>query len=417
MAIADTVVTTATSTLNKVWRKIQGTVSQAIQFDNAEWDMFEEFFAPEGTPWSAREVTIALDINKAGGVASISEGGIEARENSKNLEEITITLVHFNARFNISKLVKFGDEGSRNQVTRDLTLRGLQKVRAMGEHWSDYVYGYSTGRLARTSTNVTATTQTLTLDQGYDSTVTDATYIMEKFRVGDWVASIDPGGTLKTNGIGEVTAVGATLDVTFNGSLDSNANDLIVKANSKGNTVLAATDYNKGLVGLLDMAKTASVHALSSVSVADWAVANADTAGGRMTGIRLRSAADQILDEGGGKATHIVTTRGVRRDLVDLERPALRYSDPIGMEIDGSVKMKGLKIIETKKVPPGYCFVFDKSALSRWNLLPKPDGKFAWADGKEYIDQSAYVFALDMPCATLIKNRKKLAYFSGLTES
>ena len=418
MAIATTI-TTSTSDLNKVWKKIQGKVAQAIQFDNQEWDMFDEFYAPEGTPWSAREVTIPLDINKKGGVASIKEGGYEAKPGSKNLEELTISLVHFNARFNISKLAKFGDEGSRNQVTRDLTLRGLQTVRAMGEHWSDYVYGYSTARLALTSTNATSASQTLTLTQGYDSTVTNAAYIADKFKVGDRVAIIR-SAALVTNGIGTITAVTPstpTIAVTMQGSCDVDANDLVVKANSMGDTDIDDTDYNRGLVGLLDMAKTASVHSLSSSSVADWDLALADTNGGRITGNRIRQALDEIEDEGNGNVTHLVTTRGVYRDLIDLERPAVRFSDPLGMEIDGNVKMKGRKIVKTKKVPPGYLFAFDKSALSRWNLLPKPDGQFSWGDGKEYIDQSGLVFAMDMPCATIIKNRKKLAYFSGLTES
>jgi len=414
-----TTITTATSDLNKVWRKIQGKLAMAVQFDNAEWDMFDEFMAPEGTPWSAREVTIPLDIYKKGGVASITEGGYEAKPQSKNLEELTITLVHFNARFNISKLAKFGDEGSRNQVTRDLTLRGLQTVRAMGEHWSDYVYGYSTGRLARTSTNATSASQTFTLDQGYDSTVTNAAYIADKFRVGDRIGVIR-SAALVTNGLGTITAINTstpTLTVTMDASCDVDANDIIVKANSVGATSIDDTDYNKGLVGFLDMSKTASIHGLSSSTAADWDVALADTNGGRITGLRIRQAIDEIADEGGGNVTHILTTRGVYRDLIDLERPAMRYSDPMGMEIDGNVKMKGRKIVQTKKVPPGYLFAFDKSALSRWTLLPKPDGSFSWADGKEYIDQSGYVFGMDMPCATLIKNRKKLAYFSGLTEN
>lgn len=422
MAALATTVTTSTSDLNKVWKKIQGDLAVAVQFDNAEWDMFDDFIAPEGTPWSAREVTIPLDINKKGGIASIKEGGYEANPSSKNLEELTITLVHFNGRFNISKLAKFGDEGSRNQVVRDLSIRGLQTVRAMGEHYSDYVYGYSTAILARTSTDATQSSGAYTLDQGYDSTVTDGAYICDKFRVGDRVAALDASNSnaLLANAIGTVTAVTVatpSITVTWAGSVNTDAGDFIVKTNSMGNTDIDDTDYNRGLVGFLDMAKTASVHGLSSSSVADWSIALADTAGGRMTGIRARKMIDEVLDEGGGTVSHIVTTRGVYRDLIDYERSALQVSDPMSMEIDGNVKSKGRKIITTKKVPPGYLFAFDKKALSRWALLPKPDGKFSWGEGKEYTDQSAMVFSIDMPVATLIKNRKCLAYASGLTES
>lgn len=421
MAALSTTITTSTSDLNKVWKKIQGKVATAIQFDNDEWDMFDEFMAPEGTPWSAREVTIPLDIQKKGGIASIKEGGYEANPQSKNLEELTVTLVHFNGRFNISKLAKFGDEGSRNQVTRDLTLRALQTVRAMGEHYADYVYGYSTAILARTSTDATQSSGAYTLDQGYDSTVTSGAYICDKFKVGDRVAALDASNSnaLLANGLGTVTAVTPatpSITVTWAGSVNTDAGDFIVKANSMGNTDINDTDYNRGLVGFLDMAKTASVHGLSSSSVADWAAGYASTSGGRMTGLRGRAAVDTIRDLGGGTVSHIVTTRGVYRDLIDYERSALQVTDPMSMEIDGNVKSKGRKIITTKKVPPGYAFLFDKKSLSRWALLPKPDGAASWGEGKEYIDQSGLVFAIDMPVATIIKNRRNFGYFSGLTE-
>jgi hypothetical protein len=50
MATATTVGTTSGTTVNKVWKTIQGELATAIQFDNAEWDMVDDFVQPEDTP-------------------------------------------------------------------------------------------------------------------------------------------------------------------------------------------------------------------------------------------------------------------------------------------------------------------------------------------------------------------------------
>jgi hypothetical protein len=414
MSTAATAVTTGGTDVNKIWRIVQGDLAQGIQFENDEWNMVDDFVVPEDLPFSARSVTIPVDMIEGAGIASIPEGGVEARESSPNAREITITMQQFNGRFNASRLSMYADK-SEAQVEKQLKFQGAHKLRDLSRHFSDYFYGTSNAYLAQASATQTATTMTITLQGGYGvSGITDGTFISQKFKVSDWIAVIN-GGTLVANGIGQITAVTAAprIVVVFNGSCTVTSADYIVKANSKGNTTIAHTDYSRGLVGMVDITTTASVHSLSSSTDANWDVAYADTSTARFNGLEVIRAEDEIANEGGGKVTHILIDQGVRRDWINYERQALRFSDPMSMETDGNIKSKGRKILPSKRVPPGYVYCFDKSALSKWTLLPKPDGKFSWGDGKEYIDENAVVFRIDMPVALVCRNRKKFAYFTG----
>jgi hypothetical protein len=419
MATAATAVTTSGSDVSKIWRIVQGELAQGIQFENDEWEMVDDFVPPEDLPFSARSVTIPIDIIEGAGVASIPEGGVEARELSPNAREITVTMQQFNKRFNASRLAMYADK-SEAQVEKQLKFQGAHAIRDLSRHFSDYFYGTSNAYLAQATATQTATTMTISLMGGYGvSGITDSAFITSKFKVSDWVAGINTGA-LVTNAIGQVTAVSVantTITVVWNGSVTLTSADYIVKANSKGNTSLAHTDYSRGLVGMVDITTTASVHSLSSSTDANWDVAYSDTTSTRFNGTKITRAEDEIANEGGGKVTHVLIDQGVRRDWINYERAALRFSDPMNMETDGSIKSKGRKILPSKRVPPGYVYTFDKSALSKWTLLPKPDGKFNWGDGKEYIDENAVVFRIDMPVALITRNRKKFAYFTGQTRA
>ena len=419
MAVATTSITTSGTSVNKVWKKIQGSLAEGIQFESEEFDMVDDFAAPEDTPFSAREVTIPIDINEGAGVASIPEGGYEARESSPNVEEITVSMVQFNKRFNASRLAMYADKGEA-QIKRQLLHQGAHAIRDLGRHFSDYFYGVSNGYLAQVNATTTATTGTYTLISGYGvSGVTDPAFLVDKFRAGDYVALV-ASSALVTNAIGLVGARSAsagTMVVTWNGSVVATSGDYIVKANSKGNTTIAHTDYSRGLTGMVDITTASSLHSLATSSVPNWDVAYSDTAAGRFSGTKVTRAEDEIANEGGGKVTTLLMDQAVRRDWINLERAALRFDSPMGMETDGSVKSKGRKILATRRVLPGFVYAFDKSALSKWTLLPKPDGKFSWGEGKEYIDENGMVFRIDMPVALICKNRKKFAYFSGQTRA
>jgi hypothetical protein len=414
MATATTSVTTSGTDVNKVWRIVQGELAQGIQFDNDEWEMVDDFTPPEDLPFSARSVTIPVDLNEGAGIASIPEGGFEARESSPNAEEITVTMQQFNGRFNASRLAMYSDK-SEAQVEKQLKFQGAHKIRDLSRHFSDYFYGVSNGYLAQNSALLTATTMTITLQGGYGvAGITDAAFLLSKFKVGDYVAGINTGA-LVTNAIGRVASkTSAHMVVVWNGSVTLASADYIVKANSKGNTALAHTDYSRGLVGMVDITTASALHSLTHDN---WVAAYSDTNAGRFNGSKVTRAEHEIGNEGGGKVTTILIDQAVQRDWINYERAALRFAEPMGMETDGSIKSKGRKIIASRRVPPGYVYAFDKSALSKWTLMPKPDGKFAWGDGKEYIDENAVVFRIDMPVALITRNRKKFSYFTNQTQA
>ena len=418
MAAASTVITTSGSSVNNIWRQVQGDLAVGLQFENDEWDMVDDFVPPDDLPFSARSVEIPVDIIEGAGVASIPEGGTEARESSPNARLITVTMQQFNKRFNASRLAMYADK-TEAQIEKQLRFQGAHALRDLSRHFSDYFYGTSNAYLAQASATQTATTMTVTLIGGYGvSGITDGSFLASKFKVGDYVAAIN-GGALVANAIGKVGTVATTprLVITWNGDVTLTSGDYIVKANSKENTTIAGTDYSRGLVGLVDITTASSVHSLADSTDANWSVAYSDTTSTRFNGTKVTRADDEIGNEGGGKVTHILIDQGVRRDWINYERAAVRFNDPLSMETDGNIKSKGRKILASRRVPPGYVYTFDKSALSKWTLLPKPDGKFSWGDGKEYIDENALVFRIDMPCALITRNRKKFAYFTNQTSA
>lgn len=421
MAAATYTPTTSSSGLNKIWRKVQGELQQGLQFMSEEWEALDDLENFD-IDWSAREITVPIDINEGAGVASIPEGGYEARPSSPNVEEITLSWVLFNKRFTASKTARWIDtKNPEAELKKQLVYQGMKAVQDLGRHFSDYSYGYSTGVLALTDSDLAGGTDTLTLKDAYGDATTNidtAAYLAAMFKVGDWVAAINDS-TLVTSGIGEITAITAatpSIAVTWNGSASDTTNDLkIVKANSLENTTLAGTDFNKGLVGWLEMLTSTSVHSLASSSVANWSVAYSDTAAGRFSGVKLHRAKDEIRNEGGGKVTDMVIDQGVYRDLIALQQAALRFSDPFAMELDGDVKSKGMKIFSSRRVPPGMVILYDRKSVKRMSLLPKPGERLAWSDGEKIKDQSGYVFCLDFPCQRVVTNRKNLAYFQNQT--
>src|SRR5690606_13353859 len=104
------------------------------------------------------------------------------------------------------------------------------------------------------------------------TTAAQKAFIADKFKVGDQVALVNPGGgTLVTNAIGKVTAVNpATPSITVTwipGNVDPSDGDYVVLANGANASVLAHTSYNRCLVGLLEMMTRSEEHSLNSSHV------------------------------------------------------------------------------------------------------------------------------------------------------
>lgn len=423
MAAQSNSVTTAAS-LNKFWRKIQGNISKAFAHGKRqEKQLFDSLPAFEA-PYSAYEVTFPLDLAERGGVASLVDGGHMAKPSSVNAVEATVSAQHFNARFAISDIAKYADRGMENQLARQLVTQATQKVDAMVEHFSDYMHGSATGLLATTDTDISGSSATLTLAAGYGvAGITNAKFLASMFKVGDRVVALDSSNALidSTDSFGEVTAVSktnGTITVTFDGSITYSTNGIrLYKANNlEGTTAAGGSDLNKGLVGFIDGFTATSLQNVTTSAQPNWSVAYSDTASGRFTHTKLRRGRDEIMNDGGLNANTLLLAQGVYRDMIAQERAGLRYDDAGGLSFDGDVKAKGLKIVSTKNVPPGYVYLFANEAINKWEILPTTD-KPTWGDLDPSETLAGAYGRVDWFGNLVWKNRKGLAYWSAATEA
>lgn len=416
--------TTSETDMNKIWRKVQGDLMIGFNFMAEEYEMLDSLKQFK-IDWSAREIIVPIDLNEGAGVASIPEGGWEAVPSSPSVEEISLSWILLNKRFTASLTAQYIDQ--RNQeamIRRQIVYQGRKAVEAIGTSFADYFYGFSTGYLARLSGDpgTASASHTLTLDDGYGVAGIDtASFVTEKFKVGDRVALVR-SGSLVSNAIGTISArdlSAGTIDVDWIGSVNPADDDYVVKANSQENETISGTDYNRGLTGLLEITTSDSVHGLSASSDNEnWDVALDDSTSARFDTVYLLNAQDSIEDNGGGSITHMLMARGVYRDALDNQLGSLRFDSPFNLQLDGELKSRGVEIKRTKRVPNGYVFAFDKGSFHRMTLLRKPSAGSApqWRDGEKIPDRSGKVFSIDFPVALVTTNRGNFAVFSGKTE-
>jgi hypothetical protein len=266
---------------------------------------------------------------------------------------------------------------------------------------------------------VTATTCTLTLTSAYgDTNLTDSAFITSMLDVGDQVALVR-AAALVTNGFGEVSTItdnGTTCVavIIMSGSVTTAANDIVVFANSMisaaSSTLAAGASYNRHPVGLKDAAETASVHSLSSATVATWAAALVSSTAGRYSFIKERKARQAIQNKGGGKLN--------LRIWADGERGALRFSEATDLQFDGALKTKGVTAFTSRRVPNGHVFLMDKGkSVKKFALVKKPSGDApAWNDGDKAEDRNALKFSIDFPYALVHTARANMAEYRAQTE-
>lgn len=422
MAVGTLAYTTSGTTLNKVYRKIQGGMMKVFQAKTEEWQLIDEI-PDHDINLSAREMTVPIDVNESYGVAMIPEAGREANPTTPNLDEITIGWNNLNKRFTASLTAKYLDKkAAEGQIVRQLKYQAMKAMEAISNRVGQQFYGFSTGVVCKQSTVATSATISLTLKDAYgDSALDDTAYLSSFFAIGDWVALVR-SAALVTNAVGEITAKPAdgVIVVVFIGSVTSADDDEIVFANnaaSSANTLAANTDYNKWPVGLKDAIESASVHSLSNTSVANWDAALVNTSGGRYTVIKERKAKQAIQNKGDGKVDIRIIANGVSNDVLDSQLDALRFSSANSLEFDGAYKTKGVKEFTSRKVPAGHVFLMDKEAFSKFSLVPKPsEGAPSWADGDKAEDFNALKFSIDFPYGFVVQSRRKMAEYRGLTE-
>jgi hypothetical protein len=413
------------SSLNKFWKKIQGNVAKSFAHGKRpEKQFYNGLTAFEGAP-SAYEVTFPLDIQERGGVASITDGGYMAKASSVNAVEATVSAVHFNARFSISDISKYSDRGMANQLARQIVVQATQKAEAHNEHFADYFHGTSSAVLATTDSDISGTSgQALTLAAGYGTAgITNAKFLASMWKVGDRGVALTSADALVdgADSFFEVTGVNKTtgvITVTFDGSVTYSTNGIrLYKANNlEGTTAAGGSDISKGLVGMQDIFEATSLHSVSGSTYANWTAAYSDTNAGLFTPAKFRRGKDEIMNDGGVEADTLFLAQGVYRSMLSQERAGLRYEDAAALSFDGDVKAKGVKIISTKGVPPGYVRMMAKSALNKWEILPTSDNP-SWGDLLPSETLAGAYGRVDWYGNVICKNRKGLAYWTSATEA
>lgn len=419
MALLTTTATLSGSDVQDFWRTIETKAYDAISVLTPEMGWMNKL-KTEDIPWSFKATKLRLNLNEDGQVAFIGEGGYKAQAQSSDLEEASITLAYLSGRFSFTDWAELADKGQRNQSLEQIKGQAKNKTAAIARAVGRMFWGSSTGVLALTDTDLSSTTPVCTVYAGFGNTgITDGTYITGLFRVGDRYAFVN-GSSLVV--FGTCTAVTpATPSVSF--TLDSNpsvtTNGLkIVGAASIENTTIDGTDFNKWAPGMNDFFGSGSLHSLTH---ANWAPAYTDTtSGGRMTGIRWRKG-DQMVEDYGPAGHSIdlrILDRGVELDMIDYERPGLRFSSPMGMEIDGDVKMRGKMFEGSKNVPPGWAVGLSRKGLGKIELTPQvnenPDSGPAYKV-QEYQDRTVKVAELRMLLGTVFRARRAGVYYTGLT--
>lgn len=380
MALATPTLTTGGTDLVKLQRKVQADVKWLVMVKTPEWGLFD-LLPSSSLPHSAREVTQAVFLDEQGGGAAIAEFGYEARAKTRPPHELTLTYMTLNSRFSISGLSRRLSQMDGKAYLQD-QLRAQVKRDAQGfsRRFSQVAYGLSSGLICKTSTNATATSQTLTLIDAYgatDAASDTASFLAGMFSIGDTIAVVRSGAII-TNGIGTITAkslTNGTISVTMVGSADVDANDEIYFAESVENDVAStgSCDINKWTPGLTDARDTVSVHSLSSSTVPDWA-ATVTATSGRVNGTKVMSMQHSIENKGGSGPFVFIHSQGIKRDIYNQQFAAVRFSDPLSMRLDGDVKIgEGITPFTSKYVPPGFACLTPKKALVKWPLGDWPD--------------------------------------------
>jgi len=411
---------TAVSDLVKGYRKTATKLYPAFKSRVEEFSWVDDIDDEEIIP-SGRENLIPLDIKRGYGTAMIPDGGYEARTVTPAMNEGSFSFVEASSRFFISRLARAFDERARKQqIIRQIKYQSKKSLESLARRVGLQFYGFSTGLVCKTSTAATATTGTYTINSGFGvSGISNGTYLASLFEVGDGVA-IATGGTLTSNAIGTVSAKATTptLTIVWGGSVVSANNDEIVFANAVTDATVAATDYGRWPSGLLDGITSTSVMGLSSSTEANWAAAINNSSGGRFSYVSLKKARQAIMNSSDGTLSDVIWSNGVENDVEAGERSARIYSSS-ALDLDGSVKAKGVTFRTSQLVPPGYAFVLDKSkAMGKKLLTDKPDadGSVDFGDLYKAEDRSGWKGGFSLIMAYVWRCRGAAGLYSGLTE-
>lgn len=384
----------------KIWRKVQGTAVDAINFKVEELKLIDSLSNAKLAP-SLREVTRPIFTARDGGVASIAEGAAKARPMSPTPQEVSVSLVHLQKQFAIAQLVlMISRMGGDTQVVKQFKYQLRMAIAAMSDQIGDYFYAPSSGVLATTDSDLSGATTVLTLAAGLNqSWITDGTYLTNLFKSGSSANGADNvhvlnAGSQITNAYGYVSSKSAsagTITITWNGSAPSDTTNSIqvVKANSLEST---ANDYNRAFVGLMDVIFGGSgLHGLTDAD--NWVAAFTDTTGGRLDGTRLEKGMDAIEDKSPYKANKVVWSKGVKRDVKAQYKSSLLFNDAYAIPIDGDIKARGLEFFASRRVPPTFATAFASDAIEKFFWKPSLDEAEGMTEG-DLLEAEDYTFSI-----------------------
>lgn len=409
------------SSVDKIWAKAQGSLQTGYNFMSSEFKAMRDFKELDIDP-SLREMTVPVRLLEDRGVTSLPEGGREAEPMSRNAVDATISFIHLNGRFTISKRARWSKSTSPKGALFDqFKYQGMTKMEALMRVASDMYYGYGTNYICQTSTNATQSSGTYTLLNAFgDSSITNAAYIANLIKVGDRVALVRSGSLVANSAGGEVTAVTPatpSVAITWGGSVDSDANDYLVFSNGASASTIAHTSYNRGLAGLRDICTSTSYQNISGSTYPNWTVAYSDTSSGRFNGTKWRRGLDEIQNDGRENATvRTIMAKGVRRDVAAQYAAGVRFDDSMDMEIDGEPKARGRKFAGTKRVPPGMVIMHDPEVMFKRVIHEDADAP-SWGARKELIDDSGWILPVEWSGLIGTNRRKGFAYWENQTES
>lgn len=421
----------ASTSVSEIWKQVQGKLYDAINYSSEEFSWMTDMTDAKLDP-STRSVLFPLNFYLTGGVASIAEGGKEAVPSTAPAEEGSLSPVQLNKRFTISQLVQIIDQyagASATQVESQLKYSSRHMLLAMANRMADMWYGHSDAVVATTNSNLSDTTNLITLINGYgESWITEPSFLGRKFQSGtsaelgaDRVRFYN-GTTQVSNAVGFVVAKTdstGVIKVQFDGSAPGISTDglSIVFANSVDNTV---DDFNRGFVGLLDGLITTSVHGLSNTTVPAWAPAYSDTSGGTFNAQRLQRGMDATNNFGPNGADRLLIAQGVHRNVMGQYATQLRFTDTLALPVDGDVKRKGLRIDKTKRVPPGFAALWSPKSYQRFFGKPDLDSQtkgLSYGDLKKMENSSGLLASSNYVGNLAFRSRRDLAYWTALTES
>lgn len=413
---------TTSTTLASIWKKYQGPLTDAVNFEVEEFKKVKAMKDAKLLP-TTREVLLPIRLNRGLGVAAINEGGGKAVPSTQAPVDLSFSLNHYQKRFSLARRVMLIEQngGSDAEIVKEIKLANLDTISAFAAYLGDQFYAPSTSVRANTATTLAGATTALTLIQGFAQTwITDASYISRLLPIGERVA-LQNAGTRVTNAVGTIVAQNTstpTISVAWDGSVptDPGATLTVTLANSIDNTV---DDYNKGFqANLIDICTASSLHGYATSSNALWNVSTSDTTGGRFTGIRLMKAMDGIQNFSPFEADTVILSQGVYRDMVAQYQGALRFATPYDMAIDGSIKAEGVKFFKSRRVPPGLAVVYASDAWQRFFGNPDVEGQQTtnWSDLDLSEDWDRMNATFDWVGNLACKSRQAFAFHRSLTE-